>query len=286
MASGSVLARVAQALVDFALAVAALVAFGAEAAVAVAKVFAHSAVLAEVSHFGAFLQGSIFARHHGHITEQACPPWLAGASIRVVGLLTAGSIEAWVGGTPVHKGFTAWSHVPEGTVAGVVANVVDTGGPVGTGLGVALVDVVLAVGAGVARTALARVVVHSVHTCAAIHARTRGAVFIVGLAIGSTKAREAGTGITVYIVIAGSSILAGVAGTLVHVVGTVFSAKSIHAQTGVLSNAIQTCSSILAGVRSTVVSVGEAVPTLVAAGAEALIRSVDIDARGLVAARR
>lgn len=156
---------------------------------AVSNVSAVASVLAEIFAVGVPPLGGHRARDLLHIAHLSGPAVLAVALEGGADLGTPGAILAGVGilVAPVDQSLTVVASSSTGTVAGVIATLVNTGSAILAGGLLALVDLVLAVGARVSLGTNTGVRVDSVNATSSVHAAADGAVFIVDLTVGATE---------------------------------------------------------------------------------------------------
>ena len=298
-ACGSVLARRRVAFVDLVLAITSRVAFGADASVAVADVFALAAVATKFRNGPrSFAEGSVFTRHHLHVAEDSSPAGGASTLVRLVDLFASGPVETralagWnksrvrnaTHRTPVDEAFATSSSESVRAVAEIRSQSVAASGSVETRIRVAFVDAELAVGTRVAGRAEARVGVDTVDASPVVHARTGRAIFVVGLTVGAGEAQRTSASVRVDIVPTGGAIAAGTGSAFVHVRLAMFSSESIDAETRVLSDAVEASAAVFARESCAIVRVGQTVAAFVALGAEATVRSVRVLTGGSVTTR-
>lgn len=127
-------------------------------------------VVAEPPLWYTLAQSRVLARDHLDVANLAGPSGRALALVLVALLQTCRLILAGRLGAPVDVALASFSGETVWTVAGVVLHVIVASRAVLAWTAVALVDAVLAVGACVARSADASVVVDAVDAGAAVHA--------------------------------------------------------------------------------------------------------------------
>ena len=90
--------------------------------------------------FITFSQSRVFARNHFNVANFTSPAGCALALVRVLHLLTHGSVHTRIGSAPVDEFFAVFASETVRAVASVILQVIDARGSVGTGRRVALVN--------------------------------------------------------------------------------------------------------------------------------------------------
>ena len=129
-------------------------------------------------------------------------------------------------------------------------------------VGVAVVDIGLAIDALKARGAIAGVAVDPVDARSSVDAGVSGAVIDVGFAIGAGVSGCAGTGVAVDAIVAGPTVLAGVGVTIVDVGFAAVAGKTVGALTGGAIDSVDAEAVVFAACRGAVVSIHRAVNAL------------------------
>lgn len=243
-AGRTVLAWGRVALVDFGLTITAGIALVAHAAVTVANVFA-STVVAQSSFGYAFSKSRVLAGNHLDVANLSGPAWSTLAFVFVAMLNASSLIFTGRLRTPINVLFASFTRESVGTMAGEILHVIVASGAIFARIAVALVDAVLTVGAGVARSTDAGVVVYTVDAGSTVHAGRVGAVFVVGLAVYTRKAESTLAGVGVDVLLANGTVLTGIRKTLVDVDFAMLAVEAVHAEARVVANAIETGTAVL-----------------------------------------
>ena len=151
-------------------------------------------------------------------------------------------------GTPVYVVLAAFAGETVRAVTGVVLHVVVARSTVLTGIAIALVYPVLAVGTCVAWATDARVVVDAVDAGAAVHTRGFGTVLVVGLTVDAREPELTLTCVRVDVFLADCTVLAGIRQTLIDIDLAVLATEAVDAEAGVVADTVETRTTVLAGI--------------------------------------
>lgn len=209
-AGGAIVTGLVLAVVHLAFTVAAGVVSGTFAEVGDARVDAVSSVVAQFVRLNASLARRSLTGNLGDVTVASGPTSRALTNKGSISLTTAASVLAGVrASAPVDRGLASVPCVAFGTRAAERLQCVLADPSVQTGLGVALVHLVLTVGSCETGAAGAGVTIDFVGACPSIEARALSAVGNVGFTVDAGESRSACAGVGVHVVFARGSVLAG-----------------------------------------------------------------------------